>query len=622
MASHGPAVIGVDFGTLSGRAVVVRVRDGAELGSAVSEYAHGVVDRTLPATRRPLPPDWALQLPGDWTEVLRTAVPEALSASGVDPGDVIGIGTDFTACTVLPTTADGTPLCELDRWRNRPHAYPKLWKHHAAQPQADRINALAQDRGEDWLARYGGRISSEWEFAKALEVLEEDPEVYAATQRWVEAADWIVWQLCGSYLRNACTAGYKGIYQDGRYPSREYLAALHPGFTSFVEDKLEHEIGALGALAGRLTAEAAAWTGLPEGIAVCVGNVDAHVTAPAARATRPGQMLMVMGTSTCHVMNGDRLVQVPGMCGVVDGGIVPGLWGYEAGQSAVGDIFGWFVDSCVPPAHHEAAAARGLGVHEYLSELAASQEVGEHGLIALDWHNGNRSVLVDAELSAVVVGQTLATRPEDTYRALLEATAFGTRTIVEAFEGAGVPVTELVVAGGLLKNGLLMQIYADVCRRPLSVIGSAQGPALGSAIHAAVAAGAYADVHTAAEAMGRVQHAVHLPDADRTAVYDALYADYRRLHDHFGRGGGVLHRLRALRRDAVARAGRRLRDPTAETDTTSASLAPESLGEQPARARPTTAPPAVRDSAPTPGGRDGLPSGQRPGTARAPGNSG
>ncbi|GAA1882417.1 ribulokinase [Asanoa iriomotensis] len=546
-------VVGVDFGTLSGRAVVVRVSDGAELASAVHPYEHAVVEDRLPATGAKLPPDWALQMPSDWVEVLRTAVPAAVRASGVDPAEVIGIGTDFTACTVLPTTVDGTPLCALPSFRDRPHAYPKLWKHHSAQPHADRINALAAARGEKWLARYGGRISSEWEFAKALQVLEDDPEVYAATERWVEAADWIVWQLCGRYLRNACTAGYKGIYQDGAYPSPAYLAELNPGFASFVTDKLEHEIGQLGALAGGLTAAASEWTGLPEGIAVCVGNVDAHVTAPAAQATQPGQMLMVMGTSTCHVMNSDRLGEVPGMCGVVDGGIVPGLYGYEAGQSGVGDIFAWHVDNFVPPSYVSAAAAEGVGIHDYLTSLAAAQAVGEHGLVALDWHGGNRSVLVDHELSGVLVGATLATRAEDVYRALLEATAFGTRTIVEAFESSGVPVSELVVAGGLLRNAFLMQLYADVCRRPLSVIGSEQGPALGSAIHAAVAAGAYPDVHAAAAAMGKVERAVYVPDEKRATAYDALYEEYRRLHDHFGRGGNdVLHRLRDIRRTAVA----------------------------------------------------------------------
>ncbi|SEF14029.1 ribulokinase [Jiangella alba] len=546
--------VGVDYGTLSGRAVVVRVSDGAELGSAVHAYAHGVVDSELPGTGEKLPPDWALQVPSDYIDVLRTAVPQALAAAGVDPANVIGIATDFTACTMVPTLADGTPLNERPEYAGRKHAYVKLWKHHAAQPHADRINALAAERGEPWLPRYGGLISSEWEFAKGLQLLEEDPEVYAATERWVEAADWIVWQLCGSYVRNACTAGYKGIRQDGGYPSREFLAALNPEFAGFVDDKLDQPIGQLGDRAGGLTARAAAWTGLPEGIAVAVGNVDAHVTAPAAQAVEPGQLVAIMGTSTCHVMNGDVLREVPGMCGVVDGGIIAGLQGYEAGQSGVGDIFGWFVDSSVPASYAAAAAERGQGVHEYLTELAAAQRVGEHGLVALDWHSGNRSVLVDHELSGVVVGQTLATKPEDVYRALIEATAFGTRTIIETFNASGVPVTELIIAGGLMKNRLLMQIYADVTGLELSVIGSEQGPALGSAIHAAVAAGAYPDVRAGAAAMGNVERGVYRPDPDDQKAYDALYAEYVTLHDHFGRGGNdVMHRLRALKRAAVAR---------------------------------------------------------------------
>lgn len=546
-----PLVIGVDFGTLSGRAVVVRVQDGRELGSAVTPYRHAVLERALP-DGTPLPPEWALQVPGDYVEVLRTAVPAALAAAGADPADVVGIGTDFTACTMVPTTADGTPLCELPEFAAEPHAYVKLWKHHAAQGQADRINDLARERGEAWLPRYGGLISSEWEFAKGLQVLEEAPHVYAAMRHWVEAADWIVWQLTGTYVRNACTAGYKGIHQDGAYPSAEFCRALNAGFEGFVPDKLDHPLGRLGDRAGGLSARAAAWTGLPEGIAVAVGNVDAHVTVPAADAIEPGLLVAIMGTSTCHVVNGTGLAEVPGMCGVVDGGITPGLWGYEAGQSGVGDIFGWFVEHGVPPAYHEAAVAQGVSVHTLLTEQAAAQAVGEHGLVALDWHGGNRSVLVDHELSGVVVGQTLATRPEDTYRALLEATAFGTRRIIEAFQQSGVPITELVVAGGLLSNALLMQIYADVTGLPLSTIGSAQGPALGAAIHAAVAAGAHPDVHAAAKAMGSRVRGVYQPDPGRAAAYDALYAEYLTLHDYFGRGANdVMHRLKARRRAAV-----------------------------------------------------------------------
>jgi L-ribulokinase len=534
-----PLVVGVDFGTLSGRAVVVRVRDGAELGSAVFEYPHGVLDQALP-NGRPLPPDWALQVPADYVEVLRTTVPQALRAADADPAAVVGIGTDFTACTVVPVTDNGTPLCELPEFADEPHAYVKLWKHHAAQGQADRINELARARSEKWLPRYGGLISAEWEFAKALEILEDAPEVYAAMSHFVELADWIVWQLTGDYVRNACTAGYKGVYQDGQYPSRDYLSELNPDFADFVVDKLAHPLGQLGARAGLLTARAAAWTGLPEGIAVAVGNVDAHVTAPAARAVEPGQMVAIMGTSTCHVVNGADLREVPGMCGVVDGGIVPGLWGYEAGQSGVGDIFAWFVDNCVPYQVDDP--------HEHLTNLARDQGIGEHGLLALDWHNGNRSVLVDHELSGVVIGQTLATRPEDVYRALMEATAFGTRMIIDTFIDAGVPVRELVIAGGLVKNDLLMQIYADVTNLPLSIVGSAQGPALGSAMHAAVAAGAYPDIRAAAAAMGSVVKDVYLPIEANVEAYQDLFEEYRTLHDYFGRGvNDVMHRLRARR---------------------------------------------------------------------------
>ena len=554
MTAQDACVVGVDFGTLSGRAVVVRVADGAELGSAVHDYANAVIERELPASGKSLPPQWALQDPDDWLEVLRRAVPAAVQAAGIAPDQVIGIATDFTASTPLPVLADGTPLCRLPDLADRPHAYPKLWKHHAAQAQADRINTVAAERGEPWLARYGGRISSEWEFAKALQVLEEDPDIYARMDRWVEGADWIVWQLCGEETRNTCTAGYKAIFQDGGYPSEDYLRALDERFADFVADKIGGPLADLGARAGGLTAQAAEWTGLLKGIAVAVGNVDAHVTAPAARAVEPGQMLMIMGTSTCHVMNGDELAEVPGMCGVVDGGIVPGLWGYEAGQTGVGDIFAWFVDNAVPPRYHDEARERGLDVHGYLSELAGQQEVGQHGLIALDWNNGNRSVLVDHDLSGLILGLTLSTRAEDVYRALIEATAFGTRKIIETFEASGLQVRELFVAGGLLRNPVIMQIYADVTRHALHLIDSDQGPALGSAMHAAVAAGAYPDIHAASAAMGKVRRDVYAPDEARAGAYDALYEHYSRLHDHFGRGGDdVMHALRHIRPREVAR---------------------------------------------------------------------
>lgn len=543
-------VLGVDFGTLSGRVVVVRVSDGAELGGAVHEYRHGVIERVLPGSGVVLGADWALQDPEDYREVLRVAVPAALAAAGVDAARVVGLGVDFTASTVLPVLADGTPLCEVEGFRDRPHAYVKLWRHHAAQGQADRINALARERGEGWLGRYGGRISAEWEYAKGLELLEGDPELYGLADRWIEATDWITWQLTGVETRNACTAGYKGILQGGRRPGRGFLAALNPGFAGFTA-KLEHPVSPLGALAGSLTGRAAGWTGLAEGVAVCVGNVDAHVTAPAVGAVEPGRMVAIMGTSTCHVVSGPggaAPADVAGMCGVVDGGIVAGLWGYEAGQSGVGDIFAWFAEGFANPRLAALAAERGVSLHELLTEQAAAAAPGASGLVALDWHSGNRSVLVDHHLSGVVVGLSLASEPHEVYRALLEATAFGTRVIVESLEAGGVEITEFIAAGGLTRNRFLMQLYADVLRRPVRLAGSAQAPALGAAIHAAVAAGAYPDVPAAARVMGSLAPDEFIPNPAHADLYDLLYAEYLTLHDHFGRGGNdVLHRLHDIK---------------------------------------------------------------------------
>jgi L-ribulokinase len=543
-------VIGVDYGTLSGRALLVRVSDGAEVATSVFEYPHAVIEDILPTSGAKLAPDWALQVPADYLEVLKNTVPAVLRESGISPDDVIAIATDFTACTALPVKSDGTPLCEVSEFSKNPHAFVKLWKHHSAQPHADRINEAAHARKETWIARYGGKISSEWEFAKALQVLEEAPEVYEAMDKWVEAADWIIWQLCGKYVRNICTAGYKGIYQDGKYPSKEYLATLNPKFENFISEKLEHEIGQLGAIAGTLTAEAAAWTGLKEGIAVAVGNVDAHVTAAAANAVNPGQMVAIMGTSTCHVMVSEKFAEVPGMCGVVDGGIITGSLGYEAGQSGVGDVFGWFANNYAPTEYISTATAKGLDIHTYLSELASAQPVGAHGLVALDWQSGNRSTLVDHQLSGLIMGLTLATKPEEIYRAIVESTAYGARKIVQTFNESGVPVKEFIAAGGLIKNRFVMQIYADVLNMPITIIKSAQGPALGSAIHAAVAAGAYKNVQSAAAAMGGVAEERYQPNPANAQVYNELYELYNQLYESFGHNG-AMHSLRAIRDRAL-----------------------------------------------------------------------
>ncbi|HEY3380099.1 MAG TPA: ribulokinase [Armatimonadota bacterium] len=545
--------LGVDFGTLSGRALLVDVADGREVASAVYEYANAVMDDTLP-DGTPLGPDWALQDPADYLRVLEVTVPQVLAQAGVKAEQVIGLAIDFTACTMVPTTADGTPLCFIDEWSANPHAWVKLWKHHAAQPEANAVNRLAAERGEAFLARYGGKISSEWLLAKAWQILDEAPDVYAEADRFIEAADWVIWQLTGNERRNACTAGYKAVWskQEG-YPSKEFLAALHPGLANLVEDKLSTDIYPLGAKAGELLPDWAARLGLRPGIAIAVANVDAHVAVPACTVVGSGKMVMIMGTSICHMVCGTESKIVPGMCGVVEDGILPGLFGFEAGQSAVGDIFAWYVENCVPASYEREAQARGISVHQLLTEKANALKPGESGLLALDWWNGNRSVLVDTDLTGLLLGCTLTTKPEEIYRALIEATAYGTATIVNTFAEYGVPIDEIYCCGGLAaKNAMLMQIYADVTGRPMRISAAEQTPALGSAMHAAVAAGkaagGYATIQDAAATMARLKDEHYEPIPENQAIYRDLYAEYLKLHDYFGRGeNDVMKRLKKIK---------------------------------------------------------------------------
>ncbi len=550
-------VIGIDFGTESGRAVLVEVGSGREVTTAVYSYANGVIDERLPESGVLLEPDWALQDPEDYIRVFQNAIPKVLQQSGVDAADVIGVGIDFTACTMLPVKADGTPLCTLPEWRATPHAWVKLWKHHAAQPEADHINEAAREMNQAWLDRYGGKISSEWFFSKALQILNDAPDVYAAADRLIEAADWVIWQLTGVETRNSCTAGYKAIWskRDG-FPANEYFASLHPQLTTVIEDKMSRNIQPIGQKAGGLSKQAAAWTGLKPGTAVAIANVDAHVAVPAATVTEPGRMVMIMGTSICHMVLGTEEHMVPGMCGYVEDGIIPGYFGYEAGQSCVGDHFAWFVENCVPASYEREAKERGVDIHALLEEKAAQLKPGESGLLALDWWNGNRSVLVDVDLTGLLIGATLSTKPEEIYRALIEATAFGTRVIVETFQQNGVPIYELVACGGLPeKNKLLMQIYADVTGRPFKVSSSQQTSALGSAMFGAVAAGSaaggYDSIYEAAQKMAKLKDEVFIPILEHQKVYDQLYAEYLRLHDYFGRGENtVMKKLKRIKVEA------------------------------------------------------------------------
>jgi L-ribulokinase len=550
--------LGVDFGTESGRTVIVDVRTGRELATAVYKYANGVIDACLPTSSARLPPDWALQDPRDYMRTLSTTIPLVLGQAGVSADDVLGIGIDFTACTMLPVDADGHALCTDAAYADEPHAWVKLWKHHAAQPEADEVNRVARERGETFLARYGGKISSEWMIPKILQILNEAPHIYHAAAGFMEAADWVILQLTGQVRRNACTAGYKAIWaKDAGYPSPEYFAALHPELRNVVADKLAGDICPQGQRAGQLPPQIAAELQLRPGTAVAVANVDAHVSVPACTVVRPGQMVMVMGTSICHMVLGTEQRMVPGMCGVVEDGILPGYFGYEAGQPAVGDLFAWFVETCVPAQYWDEARQRNLDIHALLEAKAAALAPGQSGLLALDWSNGNRSVLVDVDLSGQLIGLTLATRPEEIYRALIEATAFGTQTIIRNFVEHGVPVDELYACGGLPeRNHLLMQIYADVTGMPLKVSAASQTPALGSAMFGAVAAGAaaggYDTIVAAAAQMARLAPEVYQPNPTAHAVYQRLHAEYMRLHDYFGRGqNDVMKTLKAIRDETL-----------------------------------------------------------------------
>jgi L-ribulokinase len=543
----------VDFGTLSGRSVIVNVESGEEVAYSVKNYKHGVMSDKMPDGKM-LPPDWALQHPQDYLDVLQYTIPDVLKKSGVSPEQVIGVGIDFTACTLLPIKKDGTPLCFLDEYKNEPHAYVKLWKHHAAQDEADKLNEKASKMGEKWLPRYGGKISSEWAIPKIWQVLDDSPKIYDATEIFIEACDWIIFILTGKITRNTCSAGYKAIWNahDG-YPSKIFFKALDPRLENIVEEKLSGELMPNGSKAGEIDDRASKLTGLKMGTAIAIANLDAHVSCVGVGITSPGQMLMIMGTSTCHMLISESEKEVPGMCGAVKDGILPGYIGYEAGQSCVGDHFQWFVENCVPARYEKEAEAISMNLHQYLTKKAQALEPGESGLVALDWWNGNRSVLVDGKLSGMIVGCTLNTKPEEIYRALIEATAYGTRMIIKTFEENGVPVNEIFVAGGIAdKNPFIMQVYSDVTRKKIRIAGSPQTPALSSAIFGAVAAGSknggYKTIKDATAVMSKVKGLEYKPNIENSEIYDLLFHDYEILHDYFGRGqNDVMKRLKNLK---------------------------------------------------------------------------
>ena len=528
--------IGLDYGTNSVRCLIVNTANGAEVGTAVWDYENGKNGIILGRD-----PNLARQHPADYLKGAEITIKKALADAkrhvrGFAPEQVVGIGVDTTGSTPLPVNAHGRPLALDKRFAKNPAAMAWLWKDHTGVAEAAEITELARKIRPQYLAKCGGTYSSEWFFSKILHCLRTSPEVFDAAHTWVECADWIPAALTGTEAPEqltvgVCAAGHKAMYSDdwGGYPDAEFLSQLDPKLGE-LRSRLRPKAEAIDRAAGTLTKEWAKRTGLSAGIPVAVGAFDAHLGAVGAGVGN-GTLVKIIGTSTCDITiwpATEKLADIPGLCGIVKGSVLPGCYGLEAGQSAVGDIFNWFVNYLQP-------GGKKVGSHEELTKGASKLRPGESGLLALDWNNGNRTILVDQRLTGLILGQTLYTTPAEIYRSLIEATAFGALTIINRFEEYGVKTEQVVNCGGIAeKNPLVMQIYADVTGRPMKVSRSAQTCALGAAIAGAVVSGAHPDYASAQKAMTGLKPRIFKPDGSAHAVYRDLYSLYRQLHDAFG----------------------------------------------------------------------------------------
>lgn len=530
-------VLGLDFGTSAVRALIVDAADGRALGSAAADYAHGMGG----VIGAPGDPHLARQHPADYIDSMAAAVRGAVAQareSGFDPAGLRGIGIDATGSTPIPVDSRNVPLAMKPEFGGDPAAMAWLWKDHTSHAEAAEITALAKRQGRPYLGKCGGTYSSEWYWSKILRCHRTSPGVAAAAASWVEFCDWVPAYLCGvddpaRIRRGVCAAGHKGMYHEswGGLPAPDFLEALHPGLSRQRETYATPAVAA-DHRAGVLSEPLAARLGLEPGVPVAVGALDAHHGAVGSGCS-PGTLVKIMGTSTCDCIVwplSRPLGDIPGVCGMVPGSILPGHYGIEAGQSAVGDIFDWFVSRILGRHGREVAAA-----HEDLAASAAALAPGQSGLLTLDWHNGNRTVLVDPLLTGLTVGQTLSTTPAELYRSLVEGTAFGARMIVERLESHGVRIDRIICCGGVAeRNPVLMQIYADVLNRPMHIAGSDQACALGSAVVASVVGGAHPSVLEAQRAMTATRDLAYLPAPAAAATYDRLFALYRDLHDSFG----------------------------------------------------------------------------------------
>lgn len=532
-------VIGLDYGTLSGRAVVVDCENGEVLSSSVKNYAHGVMSEELPTGTKLPAGDWALEAPEDYIDVLISTVTDAVEKSDVAKEDIIGMGMDVTSCTILPIDKDNNPLCSQEKFKDEPHAYVKLWKHHGAQPQADKITELLEKRGEINKSQYGGKISSELMLPKIMQIAEEAPEVYREADQILEAGDWLTQCMTGSKRRSADLAGYKAMWNsETGYPPKELLEELNPMLTDLVEEKLSEDIAVAGEAIGNLNKEWAEKLNLPEGIPVAATLIDSHAGIPGSGVIRPDQLMLVVGTSSVMLSPSPAECCKEGAVSGAKGAIVPENYVLESGIAAVGDMFGWFVDHMTSEEYAMKAKEEGKNLHVYLTEKASELKPGESGSVALDWWNGNKTPYVDGRLSGVLVGCTLNTKPEEIYRALIEATAFGTRKIVELYKEANPAIHTIIASGGIAeKNPLLMQIYADVLNCEIKLSATDQTAALGSAVYAAVAAGTecggYGSVEEAAGHMSHLKDFTYRPIEENVKRYNELFDIYCELVELF-----------------------------------------------------------------------------------------
>lgn len=532
--------IGIDFGTLSARAVIVQTKDGKAVSSAAFDYPHGVMSDCLPSGKK-LCRGWALQHPRDYLLALEHIVPAALANAGLSGDEIAAIGVDFTTSTTLPTLADGTPLCMLPEFSDEPNAYVKLWKHHA-EFQARHIEKIAREMGLSWLRNTGGRISPEWPLPKLMQILEECPACFEKTDLYIEAGDWIVWQLTGQFSRSASYAESKNFYENG-YPPPEFFETVHPRFSNLLNEAFRGPVLPLVSCAGTLTEKMACRLHLPAGIPVAPAMVDSHAGVPGAGIDGPGKLLSVLGTSACHILMDEKNLDITGIAAKGMNGIVPGLCTYEANQS-MGEVLAWFLENACPARCLTEAENQGISLHQYMNEKAALLPPGGRGMIAFDWFNGNRSILVDSQLSGLLLGLNLRTQPEEIYRALMEASAYTMRTIIENYESQGLTVEKIIAVGGVAqKSPLLMQIISDITGREICVSSAKEGPAQGVAIVATAGARLYPDLSSAIRAMGQpIEKKYHPGSAQHR--YNELFQEFLRLHDYFGRSGNaVMHHL-------------------------------------------------------------------------------